>query len=126
MRKQPPWWPDGSPATHLKALVGWKQVARHYAVAHKAISGSTALLDALGPDGLLCLTADHGNDPTYLASTDHTREYVPLMFASRRFGHGADLGTTSSFATLGQTLAANFAVAPLAIGDNLLPQLTTP
>ena len=46
-RKQPPWWPDGSPATHLKALVGWKQVARLYAVAHKAIFGSTALLDAL-------------------------------------------------------------------------------
>jgi hypothetical protein len=47
VRKQPPWWPDGAPATHLKALVGWKQVARLYAVAHKTIFGSTALLDAL-------------------------------------------------------------------------------
>ena len=109
------------------ALYGHRRNPRGFADALVEVDAAIpALLDALGPDGLLCLTADHGNDPTYLASTDHTREYVPLMFASRRFGHGADLGTTSSFATLGQTLAANFAVTPLAIGDNLLPQLTTP
>jgi phosphopentomutase len=82
-----------------------------------------ALLDALGEDGLLCMTADHGNDPTYLATTDHTREYVPLLLASRRFQRGGDLGQTATFATLGQTLAANFAVAPLAMGDNLMAQL---
>jgi phosphopentomutase len=85
-----------------------------------------ALLDALGDDGLLVMTADHGNDPTYMGSTDHTREYVPLILASRRFDRtgGADLGTTDSFAALGQTLAQNFGVAPLPIGQSFFREIT--
>ncbi len=83
-----------------------------------------ALLDALGDDGLLCLTADHGNDPTYLGSTDHTREHVLLIFASRRFKNGRDHGTLQSFACLGQTLAANWQVGDLGLGHSILNKLT--
>ncbi|MBM9833776.1 phosphopentomutase, partial [Enterococcus faecalis] len=36
------------------------------------------LLEAMGDEDLLLITADHGNDPTY-AGTDHTREYIPLL-----------------------------------------------
>ncbi|MBM4341926.1 MAG: phosphopentomutase [Deltaproteobacteria bacterium] len=82
------------------------------------------LLDALGDRGLLCITADHGNDPTYLGSTDHTREVVPLLLASRRFSAGADLGTGESFACLGQTLAENFGLGDLGLGRSYLSCLT--
>ncbi len=106
------------------ALYGHRRNARGFANALEEVDAAIpALLDALGDDGLLCLTADHGNDPTYLGSTDHTREYVPLLLASRRFRHGGDLGQTASFATLGQTLAHNFAVQALPIGDDLLRQI---
>lgn len=106
------------------ALYGHRRNARGFADALQEVDAAIpALLDALGPDGLLCLTADHGNDPTYLGSTDHTREYVPLLFASRRFTLGGDLGETTSFAALGQTLAGNFAVPSLPIGDDFLRQI---
>jgi phosphopentomutase len=61
------------------------------------------LLAAQQPGDLLFLTADHGNDPTY-KGTDHTREYVPLVAA----GPGllpVNLGTRTSFADLGATVA---------------------
>ncbi len=63
----------------------------------------------LGDDDLLLLTADHGCDPT-TPSTDHSREYVPLLASGRRVRPEAPLGTRASLADLGQTVAANFGV----------------
>ena len=78
-------------------------------------SASTARLAALLPhlrdDDLLVVTADHGNDPT-TPSTDHAREYVPLLVAGPRVQRGRDLGTRRTFADLGQTLAEIFGVGP--------------
>jgi len=106
------------------ALWGHRRNPKGFAAALAEVDAALpALLDALGQDGLLVLTADHGNDPTYMGSTDHTREYVPLLLCSRRFVHGADLGTTDSFAALGQTLADNFGVAPLALGTSYFQQI---
>jgi phosphopentomutase len=78
-----------------------------------------AILAALGAGDLLVITADHGNDPT-TPSTDHSREYVPLLLTGRRVRRGVDLGTRRTFADLGQTLAANFGVGPLASGTSFL------
>lgn len=60
------------------------------------------IIGALRPDDLLILTADHGNDPT-TASTDHSREYVPLLV----YGGGVkgDLGTRATFADVAATAA---------------------
>ena len=77
------------------------------------------VLPRLRSDDLLVVTADHGNDPT-TASTDHAREYVPLMVAGAHVRGGVDLGTRRSFADLGQTLAEVFGVAPLAHGTSFL------
>jgi phosphopentomutase len=77
------------------------------------------LLDALEPDDLLIITGDHGNDPS-TPSTDHSREYVPLLVAGGRVKRGHDVGTRATFADLGQTLAVNFGVAPLAHGSSFL------
>ena len=60
------------------------------------------ILGALWPDDLLILTADHGNDPT-TASTDHSREYVPLLVYGG--GAGGDLGTRTTFADVAATAA---------------------
>ncbi|OFW14749.1 MAG: phosphopentomutase [Acidobacteria bacterium RIFCSPLOWO2_12_FULL_66_10] len=81
-----------------------------------------ALLAQLRPDDLLVVTADHGNDPT-TPSTDHSREYVPLLATGARVRAGADLGTRASFADLGQTLADVFGVGPLAHGTSFLREL---
>lgn len=106
------------------ALYGHRRNPQGFAKAMQEVDDALpSLLDALGPDGLLIMTADHGNDPTYMGSTDHTREVVPAIFASRRFQAGADHGTLQSFACIGQTLAANWGVGDLGLGTSLLAQL---
>jgi phosphopentomutase len=81
-----------------------------------------AVLDQLRESDLLLITADHGNDPT-TPSTDHSREHVPLLMTGRRVRRGADVGTRPTFADLGQTLAANFSVGPLAHGTSFLEEI---
>jgi phosphopentomutase len=78
-----------------------------------------SVLDRLRDTDLLVVTADHGNDPT-TPSTDHSREHVPLLMTGRLVKRGADVGTRRTFADLGQTLAANFTVGPLAHGTSFL------
>lgn len=62
-----------------------------------------AILNMLREDDLLILTADHGNDPT-TPSTDHSREYVPVIVTGKRV-EGGDLGMRTTFADLGATVA---------------------
>ncbi len=81
------------------------------------------LLPRLRPADLLVVTADHGNDPS-TPTTDHSREYVPLLAAGPRVRPGADLGTRRTFADLGQTLAAVFGLGPLARGTSFLSEIT--
>jgi phosphopentomutase len=69
------------------------------------------------------ITADHGCDPTYPAHTDHTREYVPILCASRRFTGTVDLGIRESFADLGQTVAENFGIT-VPTGSSFLSDLS--
>jgi phosphopentomutase len=83
------------------------------------------VLPRLRRDDLLVVTADHGNDPT-TASTDHAREYVPLMVTGAQVRRGVDLGTRRTFADLGQTLAEVFGVAPLAHGTSFLREIVDP
>jgi phosphopentomutase len=80
------------------------------------------VLSALRESDLLIITADHGNDPT-TPSTDHSREHVPILIAGSRVRAGVNLGTRSTFADLGQTLAANFGVGPLEYGTSFLEEI---
>jgi phosphopentomutase len=81
-----------------------------------------ALLPKLRRDDLLVITADHGNDPT-TPSTDHSREHVPILLQGARVKAGVDIGTRSTFADLGQTLAENFGVGTLANGTSFLEEI---
>ena len=60
-------------------------------------------LERLGPDDLVMITADHGCDPAYTATTDHTREYVPLLVLGPSI-RSVDLGTRDSFADIAATV----------------------
>ncbi len=77
------------------------------------------LLPRLAPRDLLILTADHGNDPT-TPSTDHAREYVPVLVTGAAVRGGVDLGTRQTFADLGQTIAELFGIGPLPHGTSFL------
>jgi phosphopentomutase len=80
------------------------------------------VLDELHDQDLLVVTADHGNDPS-TPSTDHSREYVPLLVVGPRVRPGVDLGTRASFADVGQTIAENFGVGPLSHGTSFLEDI---
>jgi phosphopentomutase len=80
------------------------------------------LLRRLASRDLLILTADHGNDPT-TPSTDHSREYVPLFVVGPSVAGGVDLGTRSTFADVGQTIAELFGVGSLPNGKSFLADI---
>src|SRR5437868_11904340 len=70
---------------------------------------------------LAILTADHGCDPT-TPSTDHSREYVPLLASGPRVRPGVNLGVRATLSDLGQTVASNFGTE-IQKGTSFLPQI---
>ncbi len=95
---------------------GHRNDANGYANGLRAFdSWLPSCLDKLGTDDLLVITADHGNDPT-TPSTDHSREYVPLLVYGR--AKGKNLGLRASFSDLGQTFAEGFGIGPLRNGTS--------
>jgi phosphopentomutase len=81
-----------------------------------------SLCASLSKADLLILTADHGCDPT-TASTDHSREYVPLLAYRPRHLDGVDLGLRETLSDIGQTVADNFGAA-ISEGTSFLKMLT--
>jgi phosphopentomutase len=83
----------------------------------------SAYLPLLGPADLLILTADHGCDPDpRWETTDHSREYVPILAFSPAQTAGKNIGTRSTLADMGQTIAENFA-SQIPHGTSFLPLL---
>jgi phosphopentomutase len=77
----------------------------------------------LAPDDVVLLTADHGNDPTKTETTDHTREYVPILALGPRVRGGVDLGTRSTFADVGATVEALFGLSAPHAGTSFADRL---
>lgn len=80
------------------------------------------LLPELGNDDLLIITADHGCDPT-TPSTDHSREYVPLLAYYPGMPINTNLGTRPTFADTGKTIAENFGLDYPFPGKSFLSQI---
>ncbi len=76
------------------------------------------VLERMGPEDLLILTADHGCDPTWPGS-DHTREYTPVL-AFRTHGRASALGTRDTMADIGATIAQHLGVTAPPTGTSFL------
>ena len=76
-----------------------------------------SILSAMKDDDVLFLTADHGCDPT-TESTDHSREYVPLLIYGKEIRAGLNLGIRSSFADLGKTIAEGLGISNQLAGES--------
>lgn len=81
------------------------------------------ITEALREDDMLILCADHGNDPTY-TGFDHTREFIPIMVYGKNLKSGINLGTLSSFADIGATIADYLGVHYTCSGKSFLGRIT--
>ena len=88
---------------HRNDIAGFERGLREFDAAVPEITAGLRDRD------MLIITADHGTDPT-TASTDHSREYVPLLVWGRRLTCGVDLGVRETFADVGATVAEVFGV----------------
>jgi phosphopentomutase len=95
-----------------------------YAKALESFDGELALLlDAMREGDLLFITADHGCDPCDV-STDHTREYVPLIVAGPRVRGARPLGTRRTMSDLGATICDYLGLPSDGVaGTSVLPEL---
>jgi phosphopentomutase len=106
-------------------VYGHRNNAAGYAAALQQVdSRLPALLQALRNDDVLVLTADHGCDPT-TPSTDHSREYVPLLVYGAGLVPGVDLGTRSTFADVGASIAEWLGARPPLAGKSFAPEVQT-
>jgi phosphopentomutase len=107
------------------ALWGHRRDPKGYAAEIEAFDEKLGvLLEKLGRDDLLIITADHGNDPTH-TGTDHTREKVPFLAYSKAMQGSGALPETDTFAAVGATVCENFDVEMPqgTIGESLLKDL---
>ena len=86
---------------HRRDTEGYARALEHFDARWPGIES------AMHEGDLVMITADHGNDPTF-RGTDHTREFAPLIVFGKRAKPGVNLGTRSSLADLGKTIADNF------------------
>ena len=77
------------------------------------------ILAKMRPEDVLMLTADHGCDPAYKATTDHTREYTPFVMYGANV-NPRNLGTRKTFADIGATVLQYFGIAPEFDGESML------
>ena len=75
------------------------------------------IIDSLKEDDILILTADHGNDP-YTPSTDHSREYVPILVYGKKLKTNVDLGIRETYADISATLLDIFGLEKLENGTS--------
>ena len=78
------------------------------------------ILGKMQEDDLLMITADHGCDPGYTVSTDHSREYTPFLLYGKRIAP-RNLGTRSTFADIGATVLDYFGITPEFEAKSMLP-----
>lgn len=80
------------------------------------------LLKILRPEDMLIITADHGCDPV-TPSTDHSREYVPLLICGGPVLSGVNLGTRKSFSCIAQTVCQYLDVPAQLCGESFYPEI---
>jgi phosphopentomutase len=98
---------------HRNDPAGFAKALESFDAAIPAIQGT------LQNGDLLIITADHGNDPV-MPSTDHSREYVPLLCSFAGRSEGANLGIRKTFSDVGKTVAQFFGIRETLPGTSFL------
>ncbi len=102
---------------------GHRNDANGYANALKTFDNSIpAIIEALYSEDILFITADHGCDPT-TSSTDHSREYVPLLVYGKGLNRPTSLGIRQSFADVGATITDILRLKPIPCGHSFYKEL---
>ena len=105
-------------------IYGHRNDARGYAKALTMLdSRIPEIITALKDEDMLIITADHGCDPT-TASTDHSREYVPLLVYGRNLEQGINLGTRKTFADIGASISEYLKIQKRAKGTSFIQEVT--
>jgi len=104
-------------------LYGHRRDIDGYAAALTEFDGWLAsFLPTLGEEDLVMITADHGCDPAYTATTDHTREYVPLLVLGRKV-KPVNLGTRTTFADIAATVTELLGVEYETAGESFADEI---
>ena len=80
------------------------------------------LMEKMGDKDLVMITADHGCDPAYTATTDHTREYVPLLVLGKAV-KPVNMGTRKCFADIAATITELLGVAYETPGESFAKEI---
>jgi phosphopentomutase len=80
------------------------------------------MIERMNTGDIAMFAADHGVDPT-TPSTDHSREYAPLLVFGAPVRKGTDLGTRSTFSDVAATIADTFSLVPPLQGESFLPEI---
>ncbi len=104
-------------------LYGHRNNVKGYAQALKEFDDVLPdIMASMKERDVLMITADHGCDPT-TESTDHSREYVPLLVYTPSNETGTSLGIRDTFSDIAQTVAENFGLSPFAHGGSFLEKI---
>ena len=106
-------------------LYGHRRDVAGYAAAATEFDHFLAdFIPGMREDDLLMVTADHGCDPSYTKTTDHTREYVPYLICGKGVKPGVDLGTKLCFGTIAHTICDYLGVDASSLdGQSVLPEI---
>jgi phosphopentomutase len=80
------------------------------------------LMREINDDDIIMIAADHGCDPSTV-STDHSREYTPMLAFGKALRQGADLGTRASFADIAATILDIFGIGDTLAGKSFLAEI---
>lgn len=101
-------------------LYGHRRDIDGYAKALSYFDGKLPeIMAKMRDEDVLMITADHGCDPGYLKTTDHTREYTPLVMYGKPVAPG-NLGTRKTFADIGASVLQYFDIVPTFTGEGIL------
>ena len=104
-------------------LYGHRNDVEGYAAALEAFDlALPRILGAMKEDDILMITADHGCDPT-TASTDHSREYIPLIAAGKHVKANVNIGTRKTFADIGATVLDYLTGEQWNVGESFLTEI---
>jgi phosphopentomutase len=105
-------------------IYGHRNDVPGYAAALKVVDNAVPdILKRLQPGDVVMFVADHGVDPT-TPSTDHSREFSPLLVFGPPVKPGINLGDRGAFSDVGATIAQAFELEPPLVGQSFLEEIT--